>query len=249
MKEMAIESLLASYPRARPPLTDAHREIFVEEYKVNREGEGLFYGAIKLLESWHHKQVAKLKGPKTVLEIGAGSMNHVPYEPDTINYDCIEPFRELYENSPNLHAIRHIYTDIAEIPKEARYQRIFSIAVFEHLEDLPLIVAQSGLLLSSDGVFHGSIPSEGGLLWGLSWRLSTGIAYKLRTGLDYKTVMQHEHINDAKEIIAIIEYFFTNVKIRRFPFPANHLSFYTYIEATNPKTTLCHEFLNRRNQT
>lgn len=205
----------------------------------------MFYGAIKLLESWHHRQVAKLKGPKSILELGAGSINHVPYEPGSIIYDCIEPFHELYENSPYLDKVRNLYNDIADIPKDSRYQRILSIGVLEHLVDLPKIIAQSGLLLTSDGVFQASIPSEGGLLWGLSWRLSTGIAYKMRTGLDYKPVMQHEHINDADEILDVIKYFFKSVKIRRFPLPSLHLSFYTYIEASDPILDRCSEFIHK----
>ena len=248
MDNLTIENLLAGYPRTRPPLSDAHKEKFVEEYKINRSGKGLFYGVIKLMESWHHRQISNLRGPESVLELGAGSINHVPYEPQTTIYDCIEPFHELYEDSPYLHKIRNLYSDIEEVRKDARYQRILSIGVLEHLVDLPSIVARSGLLLTTDGVFQGGIPSEGGFLWGLSWRLSTAIAYRLRTGLDYKTIMQHEHVNTAHEILDVTNYFFNNVKIRRFPFPLHHLSLFTYVEAKNPIHDRCRQFLQQRDR-
>lgn len=243
MKKTRVDGLLSLYPKERPALTEAHRKIFVDEYKINRGGKGWLYGVIKFLESWHHKQIAKLEGAQSVLEIGAGSMNHLPYEQRAEIYDCIEPFEELYQNSQNLDRVNNIYSDISDLPENSSYQRIISIGVLEHLEDLPRITAQSGLMLSPDGVFQASIPSEGGLLWGLSWRMTTAVAYRLRTGLDYKTVMKHEHINDAFEIRAVLNYFFENVKVKRFPFPGIHFSFYTYIEATNPRRHVCQKYL------
>lgn len=207
MGKIPIEELLASYPRTRPPLTAAHRKIYIDEYVLGRSGKGMLYGAVALLESWMHRKVAKLMGRKSVLEIGAGTLNHVPYEPDTETYDCIEPFSELFVNSENAHRIRNLYKDIEEVPEDAHYQRIISVAVLEHLVNLPKIIACSGLLLSPDGVFQVGIPSEGGFLWGLSWRLSTGIAYRLRTGLSYKVFMRHEHINTAREILQVTKYF------------------------------------------
>jgi hypothetical protein len=46
--------------------------------------------------------------------------------------------------------------------------------------------------------------------------------------------MRHEHVNKANEITALVEYFFENVKIKRFPMPFHFLSLYTYLEATKP---------------
>ena len=244
MGKLSIEALLATYPRTRPPLSEAHKKIFVDEYILNRCAGGLLYGAIRRLESWEHRQVAKLRDPqKSVLEIGSGSLNHVPYEPNTEAYDCIEPFSQLFQGSPYLGKIRNVYSDIAHIREDASYERIISIGVLEHLVNLPETVARSGLLLTSDGVFQGSIPSEGGFLWGLSWRLTTGVAYRLRTGLDYKTVMRHEHINTAEEILEVTKYFFENVRIARFPLASIHLSFYTYLEATNSRHKRCNTFM------
>jgi len=245
--KLDTQDLLSTFPRRRPPLTEAHQKIFVEEYILNRSGKGLLYGAIKLLESVQHRKVAGLKDRESILEIGAGSLNHVPYESGVRIYDCVEPFPELFENSPHLQKIRNLYTDIKEVPEATCYQRIISLAVLEHLVDLPTIVAYSGLLLSPHGVFQASVPSEGGFLWGLSWRMSTGIAYRLRTGLDYKTVMRHEHINTVSEILAVARYFFETIRTSRFPFPSLHLSLYTYLEATNPRLDRCRKFLGPRN--
>ena len=243
MTDTSIDELLKTYPRSRPLLSSAHETIYVEEYKLNRGGQGLLYNTTQRLESWLHRMVARQAGNGTILELGAGSLNHVPYEAPDVLYDCVEPFLALYENSPHQSRIRNLYQDINDVSENARYDRILSIAVLEHLENLPSIVARSGLLLNDNGVFQGSIPTESGLLWGLSWRLTTGVAYRLRTGLDYATVMRHEHINNAREITAVLEYFFSKVKVWRFPTPLFHVSFYTYLEAISPRHDRCIRYL------
>ena len=244
LNENKISELLASYPRVRPPLTDAHKAVYVDEYKINRGGEGWLYRIVQLLEVWGHRRVATIDNDGPILEIGAGSLNHIPYEPDAVAYDCIEPFEALYKDSPLASSVRNIYGDISDIPSGQRYGRVLSIAVLEHLTALPMIVASAGGFLQSNGVFQAVVPSEGGFLWGASWRMSTGVAYRLRTGLDYKILMRHEHINRVQEIIDIIAYFFESVSVRRFPLPFHHLSLDTYIEARNCNQSRCRAYLN-----
>jgi hypothetical protein len=116
----------------------------------------------------------------------------------------------------------------------------------EHLIDLPNIVAQCALLLAEGGEFNAGIPTEGGMLWSLGWRLTTGLSFRLRTGLSYETIMRHEHVNNADEIIAITRYFFRHVRIRRFPLPTKHLSLYTSLRARDPYRDRCDLFMRHR---
>ncbi len=236
-------TLLDSYPRDRPPLTEGHERVYVEEYRINRGGRGALYGLIRRLESWGHRQVATLSDHGPVLEIGAGSLNHLEYEPGVVAYDCVEPFAELYEGSPDRARVRNLFRMIEDIPDDLRYSRVISLAVLEHLERLPHVVARSGLLLSADGVFQAVIPSDGGLLWGISWRCATALAYRMRTDLDYGTLMRHEHVNSAADVGAVVAYFFKKILFRRFPLPIHHLSFYTYVEASRCNVSRCQEFL------
>jgi hypothetical protein len=244
-----IENLLLSYPRSRPSLPAAHQEIYEQEYKNNRSGGTLASRWAQRAERWMHYKIAQRAAEsQSVLEIGAGTLNHVPYEKAPV-YDVVEPFRSLYADSPYRKRIRNIFADVSEIPGDMRYERIVSIAVLEHLERLPEVVAQSAMLLSKGGMFQHSIPSEGGMLWGLGWRMTTGLAYRIRNGLSYGTLMSHEHINEAPEIIDITKWFFQEVKIKRFPLPLHHASLYTYVEAQNPYQDRCTSYLLRSRQT
>jgi hypothetical protein len=236
-----IADLIASYPRDRTVLPEAYQKIFAEQYKINREGASAVDGAAQKLEQWMHRKVASVAG-SPVLELGAGTLNHLQYE-NAADYDVIEPFTSLFEGKPELARVRSAYDSIHEIPSENRYRRIVSIAVLEHLTDLPRELARSALLLDDGGVFQAGIPSEGGFLWWLGWRFSTGLAYFLRTGLDYGKVMRHEHVNNAREILAMVSHLFEEVTVSRFPAPLSHLSFYTYLEARRPRLDLARELL------
>jgi len=231
-----IAALLAGYPRTRPPLPAANARIYVEEYKINRGDSGrLLYRLTAGLEAWMHRQVAACRHGERVLELGAGTLNHRRYERAAGTYDIVEPLPALYEGSAERARIDHIYSTIDDVPLAPAYDRIFSVAVLEHLEDLPAVIAAAARRLAPDGVFQAGIPAEGGLAWGLAWRMTTGISYRLRTGLHYAPVMRHEHVNSAAEIIAIVKHFFADVRVRWFFLPARHLALYGYIEARRPR--------------
>ena len=241
----SIERVLATYPRTRPPLSDAHAKIYAEQYRINRDGKTIVDGAAQKLEQWMHRRVARIsEGP--VLEIGAGTLNHIRFENECSPYDVVEPFKALYEGRREVGKVRKFFDSVQDVPTDRRYRRIISIAVLEHLPDLPADIARSALLLDGNGVFQAGIPSEGGLMWWAGWRFSTGIAYYLRTHLDYGVIMRHEHLNDAPTILTILENFFEEVRIARFPTPFHHLSFYAYLEARRPKKDVAEHFLKGR---
>lgn len=237
-----VDALLSTYPRSRPELSASQQASYVEHYRSNRAGAQGLPKVVAELESWMHRQVAAGVTGGRLLEIGAGNLNHVPYLPGACICDAIEPFKELWEDSPNRSHMRRIYSDLSQIPQNIGYDCIFSVAVLEHLTDLPFILARSGLLLRAGGTFRAGFPSQGGLLWGLAWRLTTGIEYRLKRGLDYGAIMRHEHLNTATEILMLLEYFYEQVEVCRLPLPFGHLSFYTAAVAGQPRIDRCQNF-------
>jgi len=195
-----------------------------------------------------HKKVAadvQASGPKATLEIGAGNLNQFPYELSTTPYDIVEPFRELFESSPHLGRIRDVYHDITEIPTSTRYDRITSVAVLEHVCDLPELVARSGLLLTEGGTFRAGIPSEGTILWRLGWQMTTALDFRARYHLDYQVLMKYEHVNTAREIEEVLRYFFAEVRARVFGL-GRSLSFYQFFACSKPRRDRCDAFLKSK---
>jgi hypothetical protein len=237
-----IQKILNKFPKKRPVLDPRIKKLYQAEYLKNRDGKSTFQSWANKLEAWMHIKAASISAKK-ILELGAGTLNHIPYESGFEIYDIVEPFKQLFTGRKDLKNINSIYSDIIQINKKTKYDKIVSIATLEHVEDLPKLLAKSCLLMKKNGIFQAGIPSEGGFLWGLTWRTTTGIEFYLRTKLNYKNLMRHEHINSAKEIELLCRWFFKNVKVNYFPINCFHLSWYIYLECKNPILNRAKEIL------
>lgn len=236
-----------SFPKTRSVLPVEYERIYIEHYKLNREGGSAASGLAQLMERWMHRKVAE-DAPTNdsescpTLEIGAGTLNHLPKEPFTSPYDIVEPFENLYRHSSELPRINEIFADISVIGSHNSYQRIISIATFEHVCNLPEVVAKCGLLLTRSGTLRVAIPSEGTVLWKLAWKASTGVEFRLRYGLDYGVLMNHEHVNAAEEIAEVLSYFFSKISISCFGLGPKY-SLYQYYECSEPSIDRCEHYL------
>lgn len=240
------EALLARFPKTRPPLPPELAAIYVRQYQENRAGGTRAASLAQRLEAWMHRRVAAdvRDAPKDTLELGAGTLNQLAYEPAGAAYDIVEPFRELYEGSPARGRVRDVFADIGEVPPARRYARITSVAALEHICDLPAVLARAARLLAEGGSFRAAIPAEGGLLWTLGWRMTTGLEFRLRHGLDYGDLMAHEHVNTAAEIERLAQALFADVRIESFGV-GRQLSLYRFIAARRPRPEVAERWLAR----
>ena len=148
----------------------------------------------------------------------------------------------MYQYSTRLKDIRNVFNDISEINIGEKYNRIISVAVLEHICNLPEVVARSGLLLKPAGHFRVAIPSEGEILWTLGWKLTTGLECKIRKKIDWGDYLKYEHVNTAKEIEEILRYFYKSVKMKMLGFSRKY-SFYQFYDCKNPDLKKCKAFI------
>ncbi len=232
---MKAEKILKNFPKKRINLPQAYKDIYVQHYIDNRAGKSFFSKYSKLMETWLHRKVAEdLKNRNeniSTLEIGAGNLNQLAYEPNIIDYDIVEPFDELLEDASD-NNIRHRYRDISEIEGEQKYQRITSIATFEHICNFPEVLSHTIRLIKKDGCLRISIPNEGTIMWKLG-TMVTGFEFERKHKLKYKTIMKHEHVNTAKEIELLLKFFYKKVKAEYMGIN-KHLAFYCFFECTEP---------------
>jgi hypothetical protein len=222
--------------KTRPPLPPAYQAIYEAHYRENRDGASAAAGIAQRLEAWMHRAVAsdaRAANPGPTLEIGAGTLNQLAYEPHTKPYDIVEPFDALYRDRPDLDRVRRVYADVGRIPQTERYVRITSIATFEHLTDLRGMVQACVQLLAPGGKLRVAIPNEGHWPWTLAWRIGTGLEFRMRYGLDYAVLMRHEHLNTADEIASELRAAFRSVDERWFGL-SRILSLYRVLIAAEP---------------
>jgi len=239
--------MFEQFPKTRPKLPPEMAKIYTQHYQENRRGETQASALAQRMERWLHDRVAEDVGsevtPRSTLELGAGTLNQLHHEPVRGPYDIVEPFRALFEGSPELSRIGNVYEDISEVPLDATYDRITAVATFEHICNLPEVVARSGLLLTPEGTLRASIPSEGTFLWKLGWTLTTGIEFRRRYGMEYETLMKHEHVNDAGEIEELLRYFFRDVT-QKVCGLSRAISFYQFYACGNPDLSRCRHYLD-----
>lgn len=240
-----LATVLARFPKTRPALPPRLQAIYTRQYIENRGGQTPAASLSQRLERWLHRQVAAdVKAGAAAgatLELGAGTLNQLAYEPASEAYDIVEPFEELYRGSALKARVRTVYADASEVPGERTYARITSVASLEHICDLPLVLARAARLLAPGGSLRAAIPSEGGLLWKLGWMCTTGLEFRLRHGLDYGLMMAHEHVNDAREIETLLRALFEDVEIRSFGI-GRQLSLYRFLAARGPRLNVAAEW-------
>jgi hypothetical protein len=243
------QTILSLYPKTRADLPAEYKAIYEKHYFANRNGQYKTTSLSQRLEAWMHRQVAADVVPGrsvSTLELGAGTLNQLPYEPNVGPYDIVEPFRALYEHAPGRERIRHAFDDISEAHAHGPYDRITNIAVFEHIMDLPSVVAQSALLLKPQGTLRVAIPNEGTPLWRLGTKV-TGHEFRKKYGLHYEVLMRYEHVNTAQEIEQVLEVFFASVRCKVFGV-CKSLGLYRFYECGSPKADTARGFLANRTE-
>ena len=229
--------MLAGFPKTRPKLPPKLQAIYARQYVENRAGATPAASMSQRLERWMHHQVAadvKADGPRPTLELGAGTLNQLAFEPPTDAYDIVEPFEALFRDSPYRGRVRDVYADTVDVPADRSYERITTVAALEHICDLPLVLARAARRLSDGGTMRAAIPSEGGFLWTLGWRLTTGLEFRMRHDIDYGLMMAHEHVNNAREIETLMRALFEEVEVKSFGL-GRQLSLYRFIAAKRPR--------------
>ena len=243
---MIKNNVFECFPKKRTVLPLEYQKIYEKHYSDNRNGQTKMSSLSQKMESWLHKCIAKSSAPdKRTLEIGAGTLNQLKYEKPAV-YDIIEPFKPLYKQSPELDRINKVYNDISDICEEHKYERIISCASFEHIINLPEVVARSCLLLSDNpknACLYVSIPNEGRFLWKLGYKLSTGLEFKKNYNLKYEVIMNHEHVNTADEIENILKYFYKKIKIKLLGINKT-FSLYRFYECKEPCSRKAKEYLS-----
>ena len=236
----------SDFPKIRPALPPEYEKIYLRHIQENRHGQSPASRMSTALEGWMHRRIARDARASnrnlSTLEIGAGTLNHLRYESHNAAYDIVEPANYQFDDSPYLSRVRTIYKDLSDVQPDTRYDRIISIATFEHICNLPEVVAHCGLLLKPGGALRAAIPAEGGPLWTLGWKLTTGWEFKRRYGLDYEVIMRAEHVNTWREVAEVLSYFFRRVEFSYLGL-SRALSFYQVYICSDPDLTKCSDYL------
>src|SRR5688572_20931177 len=106
----------SGFPKIRPTLPPEYQKIYLQHMQENRHGQSPASRLSTGLEGWMHRRIASDARASnrglTTLEIGAGTLNHLRYEPHNAAYDIVEPAHYLFDGSPFLARVRTTYDDV-----------------------------------------------------------------------------------------------------------------------------------------
>ncbi len=120
----------------------------------------------------------------------------------------IDPFfaSKLAEAMPSCNVmVGDIQGKIPELADKTNlFDRVVALHVLEHLRDLPAALAQIKRIMTADGVFDVMIPAEGGALYSLGRRATTARYFRRKFNRDFTQFIAQEHVNTAREILALL---------------------------------------------
>lgn len=176
------------------------------------------------------KIINKLKfNSKIVLEVGPGLVDHVNYIKEReqikqylladINDSFLEKSEDLLKNS-GIPEVSKIKIEGRLFPLEDNsVDIVLSFSQLEHVEYLEGYLKELKRVLKPGGFIAGSIPAEGGLVWGLGrFFLSRGQVIN-RLKLDYDKIICWEHQNFADKIIKNLDLEFQRIVATKKPLP------------------------------
>ena len=74
--------------------------------------------------------------------------------------------------------------------------------------------------------------------------LISGISFRLKFGYSFKYIQKHEHVNNFDEILALIKFFYKDVKVKfSYPLYNKYLSLYSNIKFSNPNKENIQKYL------
>ncbi len=164
---------------------------------------------------------------KRVLEIGPGSLNHIPnwrgkpasYAIVDIEPECLDRGAErLREHGVPVttHLVDEDYGGKLPFADE-EHDVIVSFYSLEHLYPLSSYLGEFLRVLKSGGVLVGAIPAEGGLAWGRGRFLTTRRWMHRNTNIDPDMVICWAHPNFADTILGELDERMTKRYLRFWP--------------------------------
>ena len=161
-----------------------------------------------------------------VLEIGAGTGEHLPYVRHTFDeYILTDLNAEILAVAKNKLSVSN-YGALKFEQQSAdslsysdnTFDRVVAVHVLEHISEPHIALKEWSRVLKNNGVLTILIPADPGLAWKLGRHLGPR-RKAVAKGVPYDYLMAREHVNSCNNLIAILHYYFPESTDSWWPLP------------------------------
>jgi phosphatidylethanolamine/phosphatidyl-N-methylethanolamine N-methyltransferase len=170
----------------------------------------------------------------TVLEVGAGSGQHIKYVKHSFReYIITDVNEELVKSTAKRFALLHPgkvkyrMEDCANLAiEDESVDRLIATHVLEHIYYPHKVLKEWYRVLKRGGVLTIVLPCDPGIIWRIARMAARRKAVRL--GYSYDYLMARDHVNPINNLVALLHYYFPKRKEIWFPFgfPSMDLNFY-----------------------
>lgn len=203
-----------------------YRERFADVYDASNYASPLQSRVMRASHRLVEKPFDETARFDRVLEIGAGTGEHLPFVRHQFNHYVLTDL-----DPKTLDVARSKLGGVAEgklsfevqagstlAYPDNSFDRVVAVHVLEHIYQPHLVIKELSRVLKRGGVLSILIPTDPGLAWRLGRRLGPR-KNALAQGIAYDYVMAREHVNSCNNLVAILRHYFPNATESWWPFP------------------------------
>jgi len=175
------------------------------------------------VDKFDHRYALRTAKPAArTLEIGPGNGSHLSFE----NLDDQQEYIALELRESLSHDIGHRHPTLRVVVGDCQkrldfpddwFDRVLAIHVLEHLDNLPVALAEIVRVLKPSGRFSVVIPAEGGLGYSLGRRLTVQRQFERRYKMPYRWMIRYDHVSTAREVLTELKKLFVIEERQFFP--------------------------------
>lgn len=180
-----------------------------------------------------------------VIEIGAGTGEHVPFVRHPYDHyvltDIDPKMLEIAREKLSSHSHGELAFEAQESERldyaDDSFDRLIATHVLEHIYRPHLVLKEWQRVVRNGGVLSILIPTDPGLAWRLGRHLGPR-RKALQQGIAYDYVMAREHVNPCNNLVALMRHYFPRHKEGWWPtrIPAMDLNLFFLFTAINDKS-------------
>jgi len=205
---------------------EAYRDKFSESYDASNYASPLQSFIMRASHKLAEKEFSKTMHFSRVIEIGAGTGEHLPFVRHTFDEYLLN---DLDPGTLELAKRKHAGKNAGKVEYEVQagselhypdntFDRLVAVHVLEHIYQPHLALKEWRRVVRHGGILTVLIPTDPGMAWRLGRTLGPRKNAVAR-GIDYDYVMAREHVNPCNNLIAFLRHYFPDAKEAWWPWP------------------------------